>query len=269
MTRVAPDGSFSYPLLVGMRRDTSACRRTKKPRQRSRSRRSGPSTPCALRGARWFSARGWFARTAGLTVGGVSGPGTFSSLDLGGAVSPIENLELGLSTELTGARPCARGHEPDQRHLLATGELRRHPRLCPLPVRRQRRGPARGRPGARPADQHRLLDDRWPPLRILELFGLFTMDVNLNVRYRNGDKYAAFSPNPSKNTADFTFSGGEHHEHHRQRLHRDRRRRRTRQRRRRHGRQERGGAPLLHRWRLHLRRQSLGGHLCPVRLAPH
>ncbi|MBW2688086.1 MAG: hypothetical protein JRE19_19590, partial [Deltaproteobacteria bacterium] len=45
------------------------------------------------------------------------------------------------------------------------------------------------------------------PLRVLELFGLFTMDMNLNIRYRNGDKYAAFITNPSKNTADFTFSG--------------------------------------------------------------
>jgi hypothetical protein len=34
-----------------------------------------------------------------VTIGGVKlGSGTFSSLDIGGAVSPIENLELGLST---------------------------------------------------------------------------------------------------------------------------------------------------------------------------
>ena len=46
-----------------------------------------------------------------LTVGGggVPGSGTFSSLDIGGAVSPVENLELGLSTELTGAVPAPSG----------------------------------------------------------------------------------------------------------------------------------------------------------------
>ncbi|MGB3052180.1 MAG: hypothetical protein WBB42_14345, partial [Polyangiales bacterium] len=44
-----------------------------------------------------------------LTVGGVFGSGTFSSLDIGGAVSPIENLEVGLSTELTGAVPAPGG----------------------------------------------------------------------------------------------------------------------------------------------------------------
>jgi len=31
--------------------------------------------------------------------------------------------------------------------------------------------------------------------------------MTINVRYRNGDKYAAFITDPSKNTADFTFSG--------------------------------------------------------------
>ena len=40
-----------------------------------------------------------------LTVGGVPGSGTFSALDIGGAVSPIENLEVGASTELTGNVP--------------------------------------------------------------------------------------------------------------------------------------------------------------------
>ncbi|MBW2381394.1 MAG: hypothetical protein JRG70_17920, partial [Deltaproteobacteria bacterium] len=44
-----------------------------------------------------------------LTVGGVSVSGTFSSIDIGGAMSPIENLELGLSTELTGSVPAPGG----------------------------------------------------------------------------------------------------------------------------------------------------------------
>jgi hypothetical protein len=33
------------------------------------------------------------------------------------------------------------------------------------------------------------------------------MDMSINIRYRNGDKYAAFIADPSKNTADFIFSG--------------------------------------------------------------
>lgn len=142
-----------------------------------------------------------------LTVGGVSGPGTFSSLDLGGAISPIENLELGLSTELTGAVPAPGGvsligiiFSPQASY----GDI-------PVYARYQ---VAASDVALLAVDLVLVLPTNTDfsmtaglPLRILELFGLFTMDVNLNVRYRHGDKYAAFITSPSKNTADFTFSG--------------------------------------------------------------
>ena len=142
-----------------------------------------------------------------LTVGGVSGSGTFSSLDIGGAISPIENLELGLSTELTGSVPAPGGvsligiiFSPQASY----GDI-------PIYARYQF---AESDVALIGVDFVLVLPSNTDfsitaglPLRVLELFGLFTMDMNLNIRYRNGDKYAAFITNPSKNTADFTFSG--------------------------------------------------------------
>ena len=144
-----------------------------------------------------------------LTVGGVKlGSGTFSSLDIGGAISPIENLELGLSTELTGAVPAPGGislitviFSPPK---ASYGDI-------PVYARYQF---AESETALVAVDLVLVLPSNTDfsitaglPLRIVELFGLFTMDMNLNVRYRNGDKYAAFIPDPSKNTAEFTFDG--------------------------------------------------------------
>ena len=142
-----------------------------------------------------------------LTIGGVFGPGTFSSLDIGGAVSPIENLEVGLSTELTGAVPAPGGiglisviFSPTASY----GDI-------PIYARYQY---AQSETALAAVDLVLVVPSNTDfsltagiPLRIVELFGLFTMDMNINIRYRNGDKYAAFIPNPSKNTADFSFSG--------------------------------------------------------------
>lgn len=142
-----------------------------------------------------------------LTVGGVPGSGTFSALDLGGAVSPVENLELGLSTEVVGSVPAPGGVS-----------------LIPVlfsPEARYGDIPIYGRYQFAESDVAFLGVDlvlvlptntdftltAGLPLRIVELFGLFTIDMNLNVRYRNGDRYAAFVTDPAKNTADFTFSG--------------------------------------------------------------
>ena len=142
-----------------------------------------------------------------LTVGGVFGPGTFSSLDIGGAVSPIENLEVGLSTELTGAVPAPGGISLISVLFSPTasyGDI-------PIYARYQY---ARSETALAAVDLVLVVPSNTDfsltagiPLRILELFGLFTMDMNINIRYRNGDKYASFISNPSKNTADFTFSG--------------------------------------------------------------
>ena len=140
-----------------------------------------------------------------LTIGGVRGSGTFSSMDLGGAVSPIENLELGLSTELTGSVPAPGGvsligviFSPQASY----GDI-------PIYARYQF---AKSDVALLGVDLVLVLPTNTDfsitaglPLRILEVFGLFTMDMNLNVRYRNGDKYAI--ANGAKNTADFTFSG--------------------------------------------------------------
>jgi hypothetical protein len=142
-----------------------------------------------------------------LTVGGVPGTGTFSSLDIGGAVSPIENLELGLSTELTGSVPTSGG--------ISLISIIFSPKASygdiPIYARYQF---AESDVVLVAVDLGLVLPSNTDfsltaglPLRIVELFGLFTMDATLSARYRNGDKYAAFIANPSKNTAEFAFSG--------------------------------------------------------------
>ncbi|MDH3200480.1 MAG: hypothetical protein OEM15_06270 [Myxococcales bacterium] len=141
-----------------------------------------------------------------ITVGGVFGSGTYSSLDLGGATSPVANLEVGLSTELTGAIPAPGGiglisviFSPDARY----GDI-------PVYARYQF---YEGEKGflvgvdlvlVLPTNTDFTLTAGLP-MRVLEVFGLFTMDMNLNFRYRNGDKFAV--SNASANTMDFTFSG--------------------------------------------------------------
>jgi hypothetical protein len=141
------------------------------------------------------------------TVGGVFGSGAFSSLDIGGAVSPLEQLEIGLSTELIGAVPAPGGvslisviFSPNASY----GDI-------PIYARYQY---AESEVALAAVDLVLVLPANTDfsitagiPLRILELFDLFTMDMSINIRYRNGDKYAAFTSDPSNNTADFTFSG--------------------------------------------------------------
>lgn len=143
-----------------------------------------------------------------LTVGGVKlGSGTFSSLDIGGAISPIENLELGLSTELTGSIPAPGGIS------LISVIFSPQASYGDIPVYARYQF-AESEVALLAVDLVLVLPTNTDlsitaglPLRVLELFGLFTMDMNLNVRYRNGDKYAAFITSPSKNTAEFTFDG--------------------------------------------------------------
>jgi len=145
-----------------------------------------------------------------LTVGGVSGTGTFSALDIGGAVSPIENLELGLSTELTGAVPAPGGIS------LITVIFSPQASYGDIPVYGRYQF-LENETALLAVDLVLVLPAHTDftmtaslPLRIVELFDLMTMDSAFSIRYRNGDKYAALPgvTNPSKNTADFTFSGG-------------------------------------------------------------
>jgi hypothetical protein len=143
-----------------------------------------------------------------LTVGGVPGTGTFSALDIGGAVSPIENLEVGVSTELTGNVPAPGGNS------LITVIFSPQASYGDIPIYARYQF-AESDVALAAVDLTLVLPSNTDfqlaaglPLRILELFGLFTIDANLTIRYRNGDKYAAFSPSPSKNTVDFAFAGG-------------------------------------------------------------
>lgn len=143
-----------------------------------------------------------------ITVGGVFGPGTFSSLDIGGAVSPIENLELGLSTELTGNVPAPGGIS------LISVIFSPKASYGDIPIYGRYQFIEQGS-AMMAVDLVLVLPSNTDftmtaslPLRIVELFNLFTIDMAFSARYRNGDKYAAFIPNPSKNTADFTFAGG-------------------------------------------------------------
>lgn len=142
-----------------------------------------------------------------LTIGGATGSGTFSALDIGGAISPVKNLELGLSTQLTGAIPAPGGislisviFSPKASY----GDI-------PVYARYQFH---EGKSFLSAVDLALVLPANTDfsitaglPMRVLELFGLFTMDMNLNIRYRNGDKFAAYVADPSNATFDFTFSG--------------------------------------------------------------
>ncbi len=139
-----------------------------------------------------------------LTVGGFIGPGTFSALDLGGAVSPIENLEVGVSTELTGNVPAAGGSS------LITVIFSPQASYGDIPIY-ARYQYAESDVALAAVDLTLVLPSNTDfqlaaglPLRILELFGLFTMDANLTIRYRNGDKFGG----PSTNTVEFAFAGG-------------------------------------------------------------
>jgi hypothetical protein len=144
-----------------------------------------------------------------LTVGGVKlGTGTFSALDLGGAVSPIENLEVGLSTELTGAIPAPGGNS------LISIIFSPQASYGDIPVYARYQFLESG-PAQLAVDFKLVLPTNTDfqmiaalPLRIIELFGFVTIEGSFAIGYRNGDKYAAFITNPSKNTAEFSYVGG-------------------------------------------------------------
>jgi hypothetical protein len=145
---------------------------------------------------------------ARLTVGGVSGTGTFSALDFGGAVSPIENLELGVSTELTGNVPAPGGIS------LISIVMSPSASYGDIPIYARYQVLESG-PALLAVDFTLILPTNTDfqmiaalPLRIIELFGFVTLESKFAIGYRNGDKYAAFIPNPSKNTAEFSFVGG-------------------------------------------------------------
>lgn len=139
-----------------------------------------------------------------ITIGGTFGSGTFSALDIGGAVSPIDGLEIGLSTELTGSVPAPGGiglisivFSPDASY----GDI-------PIYGRYQFYEGAKGflvgvDLGVVIPSNTDFKLNAGIPMRVIELFGIFTIDMNLNFIYRNGNEFGG----PSNNTFDFTFGG--------------------------------------------------------------
>jgi hypothetical protein len=143
-----------------------------------------------------------------LTVGGVSGTGTFSALDFGGAVSPIENLELGVSTELTGNIPAPGGIS------LISIVMSPSASYGDIPIYARYQFLESGS-AFLAVDFTLVLPANTDfqmiaalPLRVIEMFGFVTLEGKFAVGYRNGDKYAAYITNPSNNTAEFSYVGG-------------------------------------------------------------
>ena len=168
----------------------------------------GPDYPVRVARRPLVLNEGMVRADARLTVGGVSGTGTFSALDFGGAVSPIENLELGVSTELTGNVPAPGGIS------LISIVMSPSASYGDIPIYARYQFLESG-PALLAVDFTLILPTNTDfqmiaalPLRIIELFGFVTLESKLGVGYRNGDKYAAFVTNPSKNTAEFSFVGG-------------------------------------------------------------
>lgn len=140
-------------------------------------------------------------------VGGAFQPGTLSSIDIGGALSPVEGLEIGISSQRIGTVPATAGNglltvimSPKGRygdipvyaryqfletHVLAVGvDL-----VLSLPANTDFRLTAN------------------VPLRIFEILGIFTMDMNTGFTLVAGDSYAAYTSDPSNVTFDFDWGG--------------------------------------------------------------
>jgi hypothetical protein len=168
----------------------------------------GPDYPVRFARRPLVLAEGMVRADGRLTVGGVTGTGTFSALDLGGAVSPIENLEVGLSTELTGGAPAPGGNS------LISIIFSPNASYGDIPVYARYKFLESG-PAQLAVDFMLVLPTNTDfqmraalPLRVIEMFGFVTLEGSLAIGYRNGDKYAAFIPNPSKNTGEFSYVGG-------------------------------------------------------------
>ncbi|MGB5809459.1 MAG: hypothetical protein WBG86_02940 [Polyangiales bacterium] len=139
-----------------------------------------------------------------ITVGGTFGPGTFSSLDIGGAISPIDGLELGLSTELTGSVPAPGGVG------LVSIIFSPNASYGDIPVYGRYQFYEGDRGFLAGVDLVMVLPSNTDftlkagiPMRVIELFGIFTIDMNVDFLYRNGNEFGG----PSNNTFDFEFGG--------------------------------------------------------------
>ncbi len=140
-------------------------------------------------------------------IGGTWGPGTVSSLDIGGAVSPVEGLELGISSQRLGTVPAPAGNG------LLTIIMSPSARYGDIPVyaRYQFHENDVIAVGvdlvlSLPANTDFKLTANLP-LRIFEILGLFTMDMNTSVTLVAGDSFAAYTSNPSNVTFDVEWGG--------------------------------------------------------------
>ena len=140
-------------------------------------------------------------------IGGTFEPGTASSIDIGGAVSPVDGLEIGISSQRLGTVPAQAGNglltvimSPKGRY----GDI-------PLYARYQFHETDILAIGvdlvlSLPANTDFRLTANLP-LRIFEIMGIFTMDMNTGFTLVAGDSYAGFTSNPSNVTFDFDWGG--------------------------------------------------------------
>jgi hypothetical protein len=140
-------------------------------------------------------------------VGGTFAPGTLSSIDIGGAVSPVEGLELGISSQRLGTVPALAGNgllsvimSPKGRY----GDI-------PIYARYQFHETSIFAAGidlviSLPANTDFRLTAN-VPMRIFEIMGIFTMDMNTGFTLVAGDSYSAFTTAPSSVTFDFDWGG--------------------------------------------------------------
>lgn len=140
-------------------------------------------------------------------VGGEFGPGTSSSIDIGGAVSPVDGLEIGVSSERIGTVPAPAGNGLLSVIMSPTGRYGD----IPIYARYQYHETDIFAAGVdlvltMPVNNDFRLTVN-VPLRIFEILGLFTMDMNTGFSLVAGDSYAAFTSDPSNVTFDFDWGG--------------------------------------------------------------
>ena len=140
-------------------------------------------------------------------VGGTFQTGTLSSIDIGGALSPVEGLEIGISSQRIGTVPATAGNG------LLTVIMSPKGRYGDIPVyaRDQFLETDVLAVGvdlvlSLPANTDFRLTAN-VPLRIFEILGIFTMDMNTGFTLVAGDSYAAYTSDPSNVTFDFDWGG--------------------------------------------------------------
>ncbi len=144
---------------------------------------------------------------ARIYIGGASGPGTLSSIDIGGAVSPVEGLEIGISSERIGTVPVRAGNGLLTVIMSPTGRYGD----IPIYARYQFHETEIFAAGVdlvltMPVNTDFKLTAN-VPLRIFEIMGIFTMDMNTGFTLVAGDSFAAYTTDPSNVTFDFEWGG--------------------------------------------------------------